>query len=98
MNLQGRVAIVSGGARGIGQGIALALAKAGSDVAINYRRDDAAAKETVSQIEALGRRGRVFKADIADYEEVKKRWRVCDRQSPRFDFSCGQERFLVVYF
>lgn len=72
MKLEGRVAIVSGGSRGIGQAIALALAEAGADVAINYRRNDAAAEATVSHIEALGRRARAFKANVADYEEVKE--------------------------
>ena len=63
MSLQGRVALVTGGSRGIGRGIALALAEDGADVAINYRRDEAAAKETVSAIESLGRRARAYAAN-----------------------------------
>ena len=55
MSLAGRVALVTGGGRGIGGSIALALAEDGSDVAVNYRRDEGAAKETVTAIEALGR-------------------------------------------
>jgi NAD(P)-dependent dehydrogenase (short-subunit alcohol dehydrogenase family) len=68
MALDGRVALVTGGGRGIGKAIALALAEDGADVAINYRRDEEAAKETVREIEALGRTGRAYPASIDDIE------------------------------
>ena len=55
-SLQGRVALVTGGGRGIGRAISLALAEDGADVAVNYRRDKDAADETVAEIEAMGRR------------------------------------------
>jgi len=48
MTLEGRVAIVTGGSRGIGKGISLALAKAGADVAICFRKDEDAAKNGVN--------------------------------------------------
>ena len=68
MTLAGRVALVTGGGRGIGRAIALALAEDGADVAVNFRQDEAAAKETVAAIEALGRRARAYAAavDVAD--------------------------------
>jgi 3-oxoacyl-[acyl-carrier protein] reductase len=69
MSLEGRVAFVTGGSRGIGRGIALALAADGADVAINYRRDDEAAKQTVADIEALGRRSAAYQASIDSIED-----------------------------
>ncbi len=71
MTLAGRTALVTGGGRGIGKAIALALAADGADVAINYRRDDASAEATVAEIEAFGRRARAYKADIADFAECE---------------------------
>ena len=54
MSLAGRVAIVTGGNRGIGKGIALGMASQGADIAVNFRRDEAEASQTVSEIEKLG--------------------------------------------
>jgi NAD(P)-dependent dehydrogenase (short-subunit alcohol dehydrogenase family) len=71
MSLQGRVALVSGGGRGIGRAIAIGLAEDGADVAVNYRRDADAAAETVAAIEKLGRKARAYSADAADYEQDK---------------------------
>jgi 3-oxoacyl-[acyl-carrier protein] reductase len=66
MELDGRVALVSGGGRGIGKAIALGLAEDGADIAINYRRDDEAAQEAVKEIEKLGRRAIAYSASIDD--------------------------------
>src|SRR5205085_10371005 len=66
MSLAGRIALVSGGGRGIGRAIAIGLAADGADVAINYRKDDAAAAETVAEIERLGRRAIAYGAAVDD--------------------------------
>ena len=71
MDLDGRVALVTGGGRGIGRAIALALADGGADVAVVYRRDEDAAATTVKEIEALGRRGRAYAADVGVVAEVE---------------------------
>lgn len=67
-DLSGRIALVSGGGRGIGAGIGVALAEAGADVALNYRRDEAAATETRDQIRGLGRRCEIYQADVSDWD------------------------------
>jgi 3-oxoacyl-[acyl-carrier protein] reductase len=72
MALEGRVALVTGGGRGIGRAISLALAEDGADVAVNYRRDEPAAKETVAAIEKLGRRARAYPAAIDDGDAVER--------------------------
>jgi NAD(P)-dependent dehydrogenase (short-subunit alcohol dehydrogenase family) len=69
MSLCGRVALVTGGGRGIGRAICLALAQDGADVAVNYRRDEAAALDTVAAIERLGRRARAFRASVDVWAE-----------------------------
>lgn len=66
--LEGRVALVTGGNRGIGAAIALALAADGADVAINYRRGEDTAQATVEEIVGLGRRARAYQASVDDVE------------------------------
>ena len=71
MSLQGRVAMVTGGGRGIGKGIAMALARDGADVAIIYRRDEDAARQTAGEIVSLGSKAAIFAADLTDFDRIK---------------------------
>ncbi|MBI1180798.1 MAG: SDR family oxidoreductase [Alphaproteobacteria bacterium] len=71
MSLEGRVAIVTGGNRGIGKGIALGLARDGAAVAINYRRDEEEARATLEEVRALGVRAEIYQASVDDYEAVR---------------------------
>jgi 3-oxoacyl-[acyl-carrier protein] reductase len=66
MTLAGRVALVTGGGRGIGRAISLALAEDGADVAVNYRRDADAAEQTAAAIRGLGRRARAVQGAVDD--------------------------------
>ncbi|MGO4110949.1 3-oxoacyl-[acyl-carrier-protein] reductase [Paenibacillus sp. YAF4_2] len=68
-SLEGKKALVTGASRGIGRAIALALAEAGADVAINYSGSEAAAAETALAVEALGRRAIVLKANVGKTDE-----------------------------
>lgn len=72
MKLDGKVAVVTGGSRGIGKTIALMLAKEGAKVAINYARSDELALKVKEEIEALGQEAMIFKADVSNEESVKE--------------------------
>lgn len=67
--LDGRVALVTGGGRGIGRGISELLAANGAHVAVNYRRDADAARATVEAIEAAGGVARAYQASVDDPEQ-----------------------------
>ena len=69
IDLSGRTALVTGGSRGIGRAIALSLAGAGADVAINYRRDQAAAEATVRDVQAMGRKAKAYAASVETWDE-----------------------------
>src|SRR6185295_12467262 len=66
IDLSGKSAIVTGGSRGIGRAIVLRLATQGADVAFSYRGNEAAAKDTTSAVEALGRRALAVQGDVSD--------------------------------
>lgn len=69
--LAGRVALVTGGGRGIGRAIALRLARDGADVAVNYRRDGDAAAEVVAEIEGMGRRAKAYAASVDQIDQAE---------------------------
>ncbi len=71
MNLQNKVAIVTGGAAGIGRTISLELAKHGAKVVINYRSSEIKALELVEEIKKIGSDALAVKADISDFNQAK---------------------------
>ena len=66
INLSGRVAMITGGGRGIGATISLVLAQAGADVVINYNTSEQQAKRIKDKIETAGGRAAVLAADVGD--------------------------------
>ena len=71
MTLVGKVALVTGGSRGIGRAIALKLAENGADVAINYAGNTAAAEEVKTAIEQMGRKALLVQGSVADTDGVQ---------------------------
>lgn len=70
--LEGKFALVTGGSRGIGRGIAVKLAEKGATVAVNYFKDESAAKETLAKVKELGSDGFTIQADVSKPEEVAR--------------------------
>jgi len=71
-DLKNRVALVTGGSRGIGAAIAVALAKAGADIAVNYRERADAAKAVCGEILSMGRKAIMVQADVSVAADVKR--------------------------
>jgi NAD(P)-dependent dehydrogenase (short-subunit alcohol dehydrogenase family) len=71
LGLKGKIALVTGAARGVGREIALSLATEGANVAINYRNSAKEADALVSEIMAKGVKAKTYKADVADFTAVK---------------------------
>ena len=72
MGLLGKTCIVTGGSRGIGKGICLELAHNGADIIVNYSSDAKAAVQVVNEIKNLGKKARMYKADVSSFDQVSK--------------------------
>ena len=70
--LSGRTMLVTGGSSGIGRGIALAAARAGADVALTYRENEAGARDVAREIEALGRRAVALPLDLTSVDSIRE--------------------------
>jgi NAD(P)-dependent dehydrogenase (short-subunit alcohol dehydrogenase family) len=71
-SLRGKIALVTGASKGVGKGIALELAKAGCDVAVNYHNDGEGAEATVSEIVGLGSKAIAIAGDVSQGDQVVK--------------------------
>ncbi len=83
--LTGQVAIVTGASRGLGRGIALALAEQGADIIVNYVSSETQAQEVVAQITALNRRALAVKADVSEVADVERLFQLTPDQFGRLD-------------
>ena len=95
-----KVAIVTGGSRGIGNAIALDLARNGADVVINYRTSTDAANQLVKQIEGLGRKGLAVQADVASFSDAQKLTETVMNELGRLDIlvnNAGINRDGVIW-
>ncbi|OMP68150.1 enoyl-[acyl-carrier-protein] reductase FabL [Domibacillus epiphyticus] len=80
-----KTALVTGSSRGVGKAIAIALAKEGYDIVVNYARSKTAAEETAKEIEALGRKALVVKANVGDVEKINAMFETIDQTFGRLD-------------
>ncbi len=85
MTLGGKTALVTGASKGVGKGIALELAREGCDVAVNYNSDRAGAEATAAEIEAMGRRAMVVRANVGSSADVERMFEETLGRFPRLD-------------
>lgn len=84
-DLAGKIAVVTGGSRGIGRAVSVALAQAGAHVLINFRSNEEAAKETLRLIEQAGGAGETLGFDVADPESVETALKDAAKRHGRLD-------------
>src|ERR1700748_3802367 len=85
MNLTGKVALVTGASKGIGAGIAAALAGAGAAVIVNYASDREGAEKVVAEITAAGGKATAVQADVANTEAVSRMFDTTKKEYGRLD-------------
>lgn len=85
-NFSGKIALVTGGSRGIGRAIALELAACGADVILTFWRRRSAAREVTGLIEGMGRRALALRADIGNIDEMKQLFADVREQWGHIDF------------
>ncbi len=82
----GKVALITGGTRGIGRATALRLASMGADIVLNYSRNEADAKTVADEVKTLGVRAQCLRADIGDLDDLESLFTQVDADPGRLDF------------
>jgi 3-oxoacyl-[acyl-carrier protein] reductase len=93
MKLAGRAAVVTGSSRGVGRSIALAFAKEGADVLVNYTSSEGPALDVVNEIRAMGRKSCAVKADVAVKAEVENMMNTAKQEFGRLDIVVNNAGF-----
>ncbi|KAJ5661420.1 Hydroxynaphthalene reductase arp2 [Penicillium maclennaniae] len=97
--LAGKIALVTGGSRGIGSGISLELAKKGASVAINYARDPHSAEKMLKEMEALEGRAAAFQANLTQVDAIENLFRQVVAHFGQLDivvWNSGTEKFVSL--
>src|SRR5438046_3528950 len=92
MALDGKYALITGSSRGIGRGIALALAESGVNVAIHYFQNQGAAIETLGQIRKRGADGFLVQADVMHPDQIAAMFRKLEREFGKLDIFVSNAR------
>src|SRR5438552_12124098 len=98
MSLKGKHALITGGSRGIGRGIALKLAEAGARVAIHYYANEAAAKETLERVRKHGADGFLVQADVSRVADVRRMFAQVKQQLGTLDVFVANARPELAKF
>jgi enoyl-[acyl-carrier protein] reductase III len=85
VSLEGKVALVTGGGRGIGRAIALKLASQGADIIVNFFRRRSTAEQTAKDIEALGRKAEVIRANVGEEAKIDEMFDMIGNKFGRLD-------------
>jgi len=85
MRLDGKVALITGGSRGIGRSVALKLADAGAFVYINFHTNEAAASDTITAVQQAGGDGALQQCDVSDFQAVQDMFKAVFGQKGRLD-------------
>ena len=96
-DLTGRIALVTGASRGIGRAIAIALARSGADVAVNYRERATEAKEVVDTIHRLGRRAIAVGADVSRGDSVAEMVETIERELGMIDILVNNAGIAIFH-
>lgn len=83
--LNGKYALITGSSRGIGKGIALKFAEIGAKIAINYYKNEGAARETLSKIQELGSDGIIVQSDISNTDGIMRMFETVEREFGELD-------------
>src|SRR5688572_28701038 len=92
MSLDGKYALITGSSRGIGRGIALALAQDGVNVAIHYYQNEAAAKDTLAQVRKLGSDGVLVQADVTRPDSITEMFQKLKKDFAKLDIFVSNAR------
>src|SRR2546426_3367595 len=92
MSLKGKHALVTGGSRGIGRGVALKLAESGARVAVHYHVNEAAAKETLERVRKHGADGFIVRADVSRPDDVRRMFAQVKTQFGALDIFVSNAR------
>ena len=99
MSFEGKHALITGGSRGIGRGIALKLAERGAKVAINYLQNEAAANNTLAGVRACGSDGFIVQADVARPDDIRHLFKTVEAEFGTLDIFVNNGRpELSVFF
>ncbi len=93
MNLAGKIALVTGASRGIGRATAIALARAGADVALNFRSHPEEAEQVAAEVRSAGRRALLAPGDVADEQAVRRAVQATVAEFGRLDIAVSNAAF-----